>query len=787
MSASTTRQIGGVLLKPDATPFSNSSVTIYRDKRQVTPTADAAIVDEVLRTVTGPGGEVSMALVPGKYLGQVRLSDADRYFSFTVPDGAGPFPIQDLIDQSPVTGEQFVRLQDLVLAARAWAEKPEDEEVVEGGYSARHWAAKSHAEAEAAAEAVSHAAEWAQSDAPISTEAGGDGSTDRSAKWWAGQSEQIALPDGSIVAKKLAARLSARIGAMFDSVADLLADTTLSYGDVSEGDIIEAGGFRYEVAASDATDAHVETAGGVKLYVLPDADGYYPAGAFANTLNDAMAVINSAFSDRIGISVPPGMSITDTVILEVPCDLRFGGWCSVDADMERIFDPQHGWEGTASPCEIRVNNRSCGIGWNFVSYAPEGFREFGVVVIDRHTFRVVGDPVAGTSADSWVGFHIPTMGIKKIDLYKPTTIDSYVKPNGIEGDAIGPNRCIVIAGLSGHTLISDINIYNPVAINLTPSEDADGLTINVGSTFDHPGVALNIDVHGGHYYNSTKRAIKIVGQKPVSGIRFHGEIYAEVTDTTRPRSAIQVSGPIDVDWNGVVIARGEWYDVWNVLDGAYIRGNVRTDAVGPLEGILNATARQAVTLDDARQFADRDARMEVGPIYKVGGYYAVRVFGGCALIVDGKITYEGCNQLAYIKGTLKASALISTIIPGGDAEAGEATRAFLGDTDSIVEIDYIEIKNSSGGTIPHGVQLLGNGSVLRGGKFSGFSVSSVRLDNIDKVRLESLSAPDGLHLIRGYGAGGKVAIIGCGHPTSVWSPAPGSSYTVEEVGSLDWG
>ena len=56
----------------------------------MTPTAGAVIVDEVLRTVTGSSGEVSMSLVPGKYLGQMRLSD-DRYFQFTVPDGAGPF------------------------------------------------------------------------------------------------------------------------------------------------------------------------------------------------------------------------------------------------------------------------------------------------------------------------------------------------------------------------------------------------------------------------------------------------------------------------------------------------------------------------------------------------------------------------------------------------------------------------------------------------------------------------------------------------------------------------
>lgn len=61
-----------------------------------------------------------------------------------------------------------------------------------------------------------------------------------------------------------------------DDVAALIADTTLTYtagqeGTVSAGDIITTRkeGFPYEVAASGATDHHLTTAGGVRLYVLP--------------------------------------------------------------------------------------------------------------------------------------------------------------------------------------------------------------------------------------------------------------------------------------------------------------------------------------------------------------------------------------------------------------------------------------------------------------------------------------------------------------------------------------
>lgn len=57
-----------------------------------------------------------------------------------------------------------------------------------------------------------------------------------------------------------------------DTVADLVADTRLAYSAgaakhlVAAGDLVDAGGFRFEVAVSGASDHHVTTAGGVKLY-----------------------------------------------------------------------------------------------------------------------------------------------------------------------------------------------------------------------------------------------------------------------------------------------------------------------------------------------------------------------------------------------------------------------------------------------------------------------------------------------------------------------------------------
>lgn len=67
----------------------------------------------------------------------------------------------------------------------------------------------------------------------------------------------------------------------FADVATLLANTSLEYGtgagQVQAGDILRTRkeGFSYEVIASDATDAHVETAGGVKLNYI--AKLWFPA------------------------------------------------------------------------------------------------------------------------------------------------------------------------------------------------------------------------------------------------------------------------------------------------------------------------------------------------------------------------------------------------------------------------------------------------------------------------------------------------------------------------------
>lgn len=98
-----------------------------------------------------------------------------------------------------------------------------------------------------------------------------------------------------------------RSSVSFATVAALLADEAMSYdaGEnlivVGPGDLIEAQGFHYEVAASGATDVHVETSGGVKLYARPAADGTLNVLQFG-AKRDWVDVSNMGTDDRVAFN-----------------------------------------------------------------------------------------------------------------------------------------------------------------------------------------------------------------------------------------------------------------------------------------------------------------------------------------------------------------------------------------------------------------------------------------------------------------------------------------------------
>lgn len=110
----------------------------------------------------------------------------------------------------------------------------------------------------------------------------------------------------------LVAGLGDAFGRNFDTVAGLIADETLTYSSgqtssVTSGDSVRTlqEGYSYKVAPSGASDWHLITAGGVKLYVQLSADGTYTLDAFGT--NGTQAGDSAAF--KRAIATAPGVAI----------------------------------------------------------------------------------------------------------------------------------------------------------------------------------------------------------------------------------------------------------------------------------------------------------------------------------------------------------------------------------------------------------------------------------------------------------------------------------------------
>lgn len=109
----------------------------------------------------------------------------------------------------------------------------------------------------------------------------------------------------------------------FGTVALMLADADFGYSAsrfvVAAGQIIEAGGFRYEVAASGASDQHLETAGGVKLYIAPgtSVDGR-AMGLESTQASDQSAAVQKWFDVCAALGVAPSLSAPLSVRIDSP-------------------------------------------------------------------------------------------------------------------------------------------------------------------------------------------------------------------------------------------------------------------------------------------------------------------------------------------------------------------------------------------------------------------------------------------------------------------------------------
>lgn len=116
----------------------------------------------------------------------------------------------------------------------------------------------------------------------------------------------------------------------FKTVALFVSDEVLDYDSVSVGDVIEAGGFRYQVVASDASTYHLESAGGVRVVVLPVntganggiwmADAFGAVGDESTDDTDALQVLVAAVNDTSGAMVVFSGFYRSTETLAFTCE-----------------------------------------------------------------------------------------------------------------------------------------------------------------------------------------------------------------------------------------------------------------------------------------------------------------------------------------------------------------------------------------------------------------------------------------------------------------------------------
>lgn len=118
----------------------------------------------------------------------------------------------------------------------------------------------------------------------------------------------------------------------FATLADLMADEDRGYAFYAAGATIAtlAEGYRYEVAASDAEDHHLETASGLKLYVQPADDGSFNFGAFnpaGDDETDDFEVFRLAFNVAAGRTLRiPAKTYFLSSVLQVKLRIKVIGY-----------------------------------------------------------------------------------------------------------------------------------------------------------------------------------------------------------------------------------------------------------------------------------------------------------------------------------------------------------------------------------------------------------------------------------------------------------------------------
>ena len=491
----------------------------------------------------------------------------------------------------------------------------------------------------------------------------------------------------------------------------------------------------------------------IKNHILNLESYIVYAEKYGSSLNEAMSVINTAFSGkRVRIYVPSDFPVTATVNLNIDCDLNMST-LQVKNDIDVIFEPQAGWSGSTTPCDVYINHKSCRIGWNLK-------KKLGVISLNKMRFLNVGNEILNTSAQYWTAFSISIVNIKRIDLYEPSTISSFVVPNAVIGDATGTNRNIVIDGEMKVTdLVSDINIHNHVAIDLLTSEDSDALVVSTGS-MSVANTRYNIDIYGGYSSNVGKRQYKFMLPNNPSGIRLHGTSIAIGNGTTYCALDMYGNGSIEAD--GMIIGKG------------FMIGINSTESVKLIGPNFSASFDMYQTTIAGNQ---------VRALNQTGGgnsdidIYALSGIGGAELFVNGathKLRIQKCKHTSWLRTLTAAgdyilnSLEVLLVDPVNETISRSAYLiAASGNNRGIIR--NIQLRSTSVNKQQHFIQSLTaeNLEISHGEVFNdALTGSFIRMVSAKKIKLRDIKAPSTNALVRLEGACDQVLMDQCVKPST---------------------
>jgi len=230
-----------------------------------------------------------------------------------------------------------------------------------------------------------------------------------------------AMPTGRLISTRT----------VFGTVAAMLADVRV----LAVGTSLQAAGFDYTVAASGATDQHVTTAGGVKLYVRSSGEAFNAKafGAVGDGVADdtvpMQAAINASTAfPQTALFVPTGSYLITATLLV--------------GNTGRLY--MYG-EGKTFTRFTFTSVNSPGIEWT-VSGTYSKLSKFrmtgpglvlGNTAIGIKTFRGVGSSsIFMLFEDLWLQ-HWPMWAMELTDSYNCKLVDSFILENGVRSTLAG--------------------------------------------------------------------------------------------------------------------------------------------------------------------------------------------------------------------------------------------------------------------------------------------------------------------------------------------------------------